>query len=253
MGRMLPLDDARTAIRREMAATLAVVDALDDAGWATPTRCDGWRVADLVAHLAWGQRLVAGGVAGMLAGRDTPELPDAVAADEPTALPGELRRAHEALVAELDRVGADDVTRPAPMPFGLVPTALLLQVVAMEVGVHGSDLRAALGGDDGLADDVVRATAVVLGAFLPALASATRPAAPVAYRLAGEVVDLTLAFAGDAWTVAGDTGTPAVTLAGADSDLCLFALGRGTIDERRLHVDGDPEAAARFRDHFPGI
>ena len=88
------------------------------------------------------------------------------------------------------------------MPFGLAPVGLLLQIIAMEVGVHASDLREAVGGDGVLEDDVVAATATVLAAFLPSLAgNGSTPDGPVRFRLQGEDVDLALAFDGTAWAI----------------------------------------------------
>jgi uncharacterized protein (TIGR03083 family) len=36
----------------ELDGLLVALVALDDSDWATPTRCPGWSVADVVLHLA---------------------------------------------------------------------------------------------------------------------------------------------------------------------------------------------------------
>lgn len=240
---MLDLDGARRAIRREMRAALDELDGLDEQGWQRPTRCRGWSVADLAAHLVWGQRLEAQGVAAIATGRtEALEVPDVTVVD-PRALPVQLRAAHEELWAALEARTVDDLSSPAAMPYGPVPLGLFLQVVAMEVGVHHSDLRAALGLPDDLGADVARAAAAFLAAFLPALAAAgDRPEEPVRFLLRGRSFELE-------WS-SGEGASQTVTIAGPDSDLCLFVLGRRGVEE--LHVEGDPGPAARFKEFVPG-
>lgn len=63
---------------------------------------------------------------------------------------------------------------------------------------------------------------------------------------------MSLAYDGAAWST-GDTAEPDVTVRGPDSDLALFALGRGSIAERHLEVDGDLNRADDFRVHVPGL
>jgi uncharacterized protein (TIGR03083 family) len=250
---VLILDAARTAIRREVASSLALLDGLDAAARARPTRCAGWTVADLVAHLSWGQRLEAAGFAGGASGQTEPVELAAIPLDEPPVLRASFADGHAALDAELTALTDADLGRLCPMPFGLAPAALLLQIVTMEVGVHGSDLADAVDQPATLAPDVVDATAMVLGVFLPALA--TGPEAGADYRFVGDGVDVRFRHDGTAWSTAapdGD-GDPAVTFTGSGSDLCLFLLGRGSIEERRLEVDGDLSAAARFRQLVPGM
>jgi uncharacterized protein (TIGR03083 family) len=248
---MLDLDAARAAIGREMAAALAELEGIDLACWSKRTRCRDWTVADLVAHLIWGQRLEAQALEGVATGRtEAVEVPP-VPVDEPGPMVAALRAAHRQLMDQLEPRTADDLDRGAPMPYGTLPLGILVQVVAMEVGVHHSDLRHALGLTDTLAPDVVLATAAFLGAFLPVLAAGgARPDRPVSYRLAGRDGDVDLAFGwdGQAWSVT--EGPVTVTVSGEDSDICLFGLGRTGL--ARLSVDGDRALAAAFHDYVPG-
>ena len=255
---MLDLDGARAAIRREMSAAIGELEGIDAAGWAHPTPCHDWMVADLVAQLTWGQRLEAQGVEGLATGRtvavDVPRVPVAA----PDVLLAGLRTAHEDLWAHLTARTPDDLDRMAPMPYGVLPLGLFLQVITMEVGVHHSDLRTAIGLDGALAPDVVRATAAFLAAFLPVIAGGgARPARPVTYRLAGRQgnVDLAVVWDGDAWSAGiGHTvdGEATVTLSGDDSDVCLFVLGRTALADAELLVEGDPDTAAAFQEFVPG-
>ena len=250
---MLDLDQAREAIRREIGTALEELEGLDDDGWSRATSCHGWTVADLVAHLIWGQRLEAQGVDGVLTGRSVAVEVPAVPVAAPPVLVRDLRAAHHELLAGLDALRTDHLIRPAPMPYGPVPVPLLLQIITMEVGVHHSDLRVAAGGRGELQPDVVRGTAAFLQAFLPVLAGGgARPEGPVAYRLEGRDGNLvlTVGWDGVAWSTNAVT-RPTVTFSGADSDLCLFTLGRIGLDDP-LEVDGDRVAAGRFKEFLPG-
>lgn len=250
---MLTLDHARVAIRREMRGVLTCLASLEEGAWSEPTRCAGWSVTDLVAHLVWGQRLEAGGLRGAAEGREVPDVPAPVERAAPEVLLEQLRAAHAELDAGLEALDEPALARLAPMPFGSAPVALLLQIITMEVGVHASDLREAVGGDGVLEEDVIAATATVLDAFLPSLAGGgAAPEGPVRFRLEGEDVDVTLAYDGAAWSTT-DTGEVDVTFRGRDSDLVLFALGRGSVADRHLEVDGDLSRADDFRAHVPGL
>ncbi len=50
---MTLLDDVLDDLAAEGEALEAMVVALDDAGWRTPTPATGWDVATQVVHLAW--------------------------------------------------------------------------------------------------------------------------------------------------------------------------------------------------------
>ena len=251
---MLDLDEARAAIGREMEAALAELRAIADDDWSRPTRCAGWLVRDLVVHLVWGQRVEAQGVEAVGTGRTSPLDVPAVEAVEPVQLLCLLETAHAGLREALDQRTADESGVPAPMPYGPVPLGLLLQVITMEVGIHHSDLRDALGLPSGLAPDVAVATAAFLSAFLPVLAAASSPpAAPVSYRLRGQVVYVPFSFDGVTWRVSTPGTVPTVTFSGADSDVCLFAVGRMPLGSPSITVTGDRVAAARFRDYVPGL
>ena len=185
------------------------------------------------------------------------DVPPVPMADHDVLLAG-LSAAHEDLRAHLEARTADDLERAAPMPYGAVPLGLLLQLITMEVGVHHSDLRTALGLSGELAPDVVRSTAAFLAAFLPVIAAGgTRPARPVAYRLTGRqgYVDLAVVWDGESWSVGSGhavDGDGTVTLSGGDSDVCLFVLGRTVLADAGLLVEGDADTGAAFQEFVPG-
>jgi uncharacterized protein (TIGR03083 family) len=43
--------DLQPAVATEFLALADLLDTLPDAGWDTPSMCDGWRVREVVAHL----------------------------------------------------------------------------------------------------------------------------------------------------------------------------------------------------------
>jgi uncharacterized protein (TIGR03083 family) len=69
--------------RRRMASTLA---ELDDAQWATPSRCEGWSVQDVVSHLVTVNRFWAVAFTGARNGEPTRFLVDL----DPVATPAQL-------------------------------------------------------------------------------------------------------------------------------------------------------------------
>jgi len=47
-----PMDDILTALAKQDDELDGLLAGLDEAGWARPSRCPGWTVADVVLHLA---------------------------------------------------------------------------------------------------------------------------------------------------------------------------------------------------------
>src|SRR5438132_9649276 len=47
-----PMDDILTALAEQDDELDGLLAGLDEAGWARPSRCEGWTVADVVLHLA---------------------------------------------------------------------------------------------------------------------------------------------------------------------------------------------------------
>lgn len=140
------------------------------------------------------------------------------------------------------------------MPYGGVSAALVLQLVAMEAGVHADDLASAAGWDEPLEPDLVRATAVVLEAALPTLAlgAAERPPAGTSIALSGRTVDLRFTVVGKGWVSDRTAPITGGVIGGDDSAVLRFALGRAGLDERVLTAVGDPDVAQRFKLWFPG-
>ncbi|WP_319456014.1 MULTISPECIES: maleylpyruvate isomerase family mycothiol-dependent enzyme [unclassified Mycobacterium] len=78
----MAVDTARrlTAAARERRQVLAVCANLDDRQWDAPSRADGWRVRDVIAHLGATTGLMLGVGAHQMWGRGAEELNDVLVA-----------------------------------------------------------------------------------------------------------------------------------------------------------------------------
>jgi len=253
---MLDLTICREVVRRgrEIAADLDRLEGASEEDWDRPTRLSAWSVRDLAGHIAYGQELEA--EAMRRARQGIPE-----AADAPTPGPDQdsilaaIRRNHEQLLAEMDQHTPESLgSAICPMYYGPIPGPLAVNVWAFEAGIHANDLAAALGKDLPLAPDVVQATAAVLGASLPLLATAatTRPASPLAFVLAGDTIRLDVRYDGATWRPGPGPAEETIRIAGDDTAVLLFALGRIALDHLGLAVSGSEEEARRFKDYAPG-
>ena len=223
---------------------------VSDDAWTTETRCAGWSVADLVAHTCWGTSFEADGLRRARTEAIGVAEGDEVGAERtPEVLRHHFAANADSLVGEMNAFLEAPYDRAVPMPYGALPIPLAFDVFAMEAGVHTSDLASALGEDDRLEPDVCRASLEFLHAFGPVMAD------PAARLEPGQSVGLRCGQGmvrffhdGDGWHA--DRLAASTTITGDDSDVVLFALGRGPI--AALIVEGDPEVAARFKDLIPG-
>jgi uncharacterized protein (TIGR03083 family) len=118
-----------------------LVAGLDEAQWSTPSRCQGWAVRDVAAH-------VYGTAHDVLAGTVGQRTPEEEAAAHrhlsPRELATELRTAVAALaplVASLD--GDEAWASPSPAPDLTMGEGVL--ALWYDTWIHGDDIRAAAG------------------------------------------------------------------------------------------------------------
>ena len=138
-------EETVAGLAAELADFEALVRALDERAWATPTRCDGWTVADVAAH-------VAGTLTDILAGRfeglGSPEVTEREVVER-------RGRSSAELADELVSVGKqgvdvmssfDDDAWIGPAPGG-IPGTLGAGVEALwyDAFLHANDIRSALG------------------------------------------------------------------------------------------------------------
>jgi uncharacterized protein (TIGR03083 family) len=123
----------------------SLVGGLSDAQWGMPTRCEGWTVADVAAHLVGTMADIA---AGRLDGLGTPEVTQREVDERRGRAPAEVaaecaetRGAAAALLSAFD-----DAAWASPAPGGYDGTlGDAVEALWYDTYVHVDDIRAALG------------------------------------------------------------------------------------------------------------
>ncbi|MBW9204341.1 maleylpyruvate isomerase family mycothiol-dependent enzyme [Mumia sp. zg.B17] len=193
--------------------TLALLDAVVDDAWELPTGCPGWRVRDVVAHLAALESELAGtGRGGPAQGRVdggefTSAYTEAGVRERDDATPrevvDELREAVEVRKKALASLPDDPSAAAGVTPGGIGwSNETLLRNRMVDMFVHEQDLRGAVGAPGGYDG---RAGALVVGSFLTALPYV------LAKRLKAEPgteldVELTGGVRRSVWVEVGDGG-----------------------------------------------
>lgn len=242
---------------RDLDAIIERLGGLGPADWATEVRCEGWDVTDLAEHLVAASRGQAEGLRRAAAGNFEVAPLEADVARVPAALVDALLDGRDQLAKAFAALTAAVMEGPIPLPFGLVPAGVAIQIIAIEYGFHRNDLEWALGDIEPLPADAAQALVQILPGLLPILAGGTPvspagqvPDRPVAYRLTAPSGTVALAFADGVWSV-GAAPDGACEVAGDDGGIALFALGRIPGAHESVAVS-DPEAAQVFKRYFPG-
>ena len=129
-----------TGLVDEYRSFAQLICALGDADWTRQTRCIGWQVRDVAAHVV-GQAIDT--VSGTIGSRTPDDQAAALRSESPTALAAQLHTALTSII-QLATV-IDDAAWSAPSP---VPGFTLGQgthALLQDAYVHGDDIRAALG------------------------------------------------------------------------------------------------------------
>jgi uncharacterized protein (TIGR03084 family) len=224
-----------------------VLQALDDVGWQTPSRCEGWTVADVVLHLAQTDELAIASVRGRYA-----EAVEALAGD---LGPGSsVDDSAAALVAreretETGRAGAGlrerwqhsadtlaselracDPSRRVEWVAGVLSARTLATTRLAETWIHTGDVVLPLGLELA-ADDRLWHIARLAWRTLPyAFAQAGR-------ELVGPVAFALVAPNGDTWHFAPDDEA-VTTVRGSALELCTVAGQRASAAETGLEGEG---------------
>ncbi len=165
--------------RRRFEATLL---ELGDNDWRAPSRCDGWTVQDVVAHLvgvnAFWQGSVAAGLAGaptrVLAAFDPAATPplmvDAMRALAPAEVLEQFVASNGAFLAVLDALDERGWSAIAESPAGHVSIRLLAHHALWDCWVHERDIALPLGATPAVEPDEVLSCLRYAAAVSPALA-----------------------------------------------------------------------------------
>lgn len=257
MGRTDDVGDAlASALLRQLdAVTLALRGAAAGAP-AKPTRCEPWDVRELAAHLALPATALTNGLVAHRAGQDASvggePIPSDATFDEVVA---QLVARRAALAEELRLLDPVELARllPPPADGGLsLPTETLMKLALVELGVHRNDLEAALDLAADLDDDVIDAIAEVVPAWLIFGAEgARRPDREVAFRFAGDRIDIGFSFKPTyGWRLG--LGSEDCRITGSDTAVALFLVGRITAHSSSLRIIGDDGLADDFKTFLPG-
>ncbi len=177
-----PLDDQLAPVVRQRRRMAKMLGDFGDAEWKAPTRCEGWTVQDVVAHLItvngfWQMSTMAG-----LAGTPTRVLENFDPAATPPLFVEPLRAlapsevldqfassndAYLDLLAPLDDNGWSTLAESPP---GHLPIRLLAQHALWDSWVHERDIALPLGFTPPEEDDEVLASLRYAAALSPAFA-----------------------------------------------------------------------------------
>jgi len=251
---------ATQATERDLAAIIDRLDGLADADWNAPVRCRGWQVTDLAVHVAGaagGQaEALRRGAAGVTDLARLAPPPDR----DPRSLIAALKDRQDRLISALRELPQHALEGTVPLPFGLLPAAVALQIVPLEYGFHRNDLDWALGDPVPLSQDISSTLLGIVPGLLPMLAAGSpvhnpgaRPAEPVSFRLITPGARFLASYAADGWSVTPEDGSAAVTceISGDNSAVALFVMGRISASHPSITVS-NPGAAQAFKQYFPG-
>jgi len=177
-----PLDDQLAPLLRQRRRLEAMLVDLDDDDWSSASRCDGWSVQDVVAHLVgvnlfW-DASVRGGLAGaptqVLAGFDPATTPALMVAAMRELAPKETLAQFVTsndkflnVVTDLDDAGWEAL---AESPAGHVPIRLVAHHALWDCWIHERDIALPLGSTPPAEPDEVASCLRYAAAVSPALA-----------------------------------------------------------------------------------
>jgi uncharacterized protein (TIGR03083 family) len=167
--------------RRRLGETLA---ELDQAQWASPSRCEAWSVQDVVTPLLstnqfWAAS-IASGVAGtptrFLATFDPVKTPAALVDGMRTLSPADVLAQYvetvDALAAAVGDVSDDAWSRPAEAPPGHIELRGVALHALWDAWIHERDIGVPLGLTQPAEEDEIQASLVYAAAIGPALVAA---------------------------------------------------------------------------------
>jgi len=177
-------DDQLEPVTRQRRRLVAMLEELSDEEWAADSRCDGWSVHDVAAHLVGVNRFwcasVAAGLAGaptrVLTGFDPKATPELMVAQMRGQAPGEtlaqLRASNEAL---LDLFATASATEggwalAAEAPPGHISIRVLAHHALWDSWVHERDIALPLGRTVPVEPDETLSSLRYVGALSLALA-----------------------------------------------------------------------------------
>ena len=231
-----------------------MASSFDEDDWGRPTRLEGWTVADLCGHAGLTALRQAEAYRRAAVGTlESPEFPG-VPALSSTEILEQFADGSAVLGDALAGLTSEVLDGLTPMPFGVVPTMVALQVSVFEFAFHANDLRDAIGDAGPFPTDVASVYVRLLPGLAPTLAGQAEPGrAEHAYRLVAPSGSVTLVAGDDGWAVVEDTDELLCVVEGSDDVIALFTFGRISADDPRLSMSGSAASkAVEFKRWFPG-
>lgn len=152
-----PLGDPSVPLVRQRRRLGALLSSLDETQWATASRCEGWTVRDVVAHLVGTDQFwflsataaLAGTPTRFLDGFDPVATParmvDAMADVEPAQVLASYLEGVEALAAVLTGLDETQWSTPAEAPPGHIALHAMARHALWDAWVHERDIVLPLG------------------------------------------------------------------------------------------------------------
>ena len=242
------MDEVVGDLAAQQTELAGLLDELPDAGWAAPTRCEGWDVADVVLHLAQTNELAIGSATGRFeeaAGAMSRGRGSAVTIDDGAALMVELERGvpNPQLLARwttgasrlLEVLDGMDLSTRVTWVAGELSARSLATTRLAEAWIHTGDVAGALG------------VSLVPGDRLRQIARLAWRTLPYAFSTAGLTMRGPVEFRlvgphGESWDFVPDE--PVVTsISGPAVELCEVAARRVDPSATSLHGQG-PDVTA---------
>ena len=177
-----PADDQLTPVVRQRHRLAKTLAGLDDSEWSAPTRCEGWTVQDVVAHMItvngfWQMSTVAG-LSGaptrVLENFDPAATPPLIIAPMRALSPSEVLEqfvaSNDAYIDVITTLDAGGWSTLGESPAGHVPIRLLAQHALWDCWVHERDIALPLGFTPLVEDDEVLSCLRYSAALSPAFA-----------------------------------------------------------------------------------
>lgn len=173
----LPFTDPAVPMNRQRRRLAALLAELTDDDWARPSRCEGWSVQDVIAHLSSTNQFWTMSMASALAGQPTrflegfdpvasPEQQAASVRGQPSAAVLEKFIAtSEALKAVSSNLSEEQWDLPGEAPPGHVPLRAVAFHALWDSWIHERDVALPLDLEQVIEDDEV-STALAYGSIL---------------------------------------------------------------------------------------
>jgi uncharacterized protein (TIGR03083 family) len=254
---MFDIATAQSLLPRELDAIIDRSSRLTESQWARPIPwLPGWTVAELLDHVGRAANQQSEAFENLFAGRaETPAYPNAEPGTPPEIIE-QLRTGRDRFVSAVERLDEGHLATMTPLPFGLVPTAVAVQIAVLEYAYHRWDLEHALGNTSfQLPADIAPHGFEFLGGLLPMLAATGAPPnGQFAFHLQASSGSLVLEAGPSGWQVASTPTTDTVCVIDSDAaHLALFGMGRVDAHDPVLHITGPAAAEApAFKQYFPG-